>query len=540
MTPLAFTNTRILLNDGTFAEALLVEDGRITDVGTTEAIEARMPEETRVHSLPGRLVTPGLVDAHCHLVSLGHAMNRVRLFGKKSLAECKEEIRKAAEPLSEGQWLIGRGWNHLFWDNPEEPTRRDLDDLVPDNPAVMIRACGHAIWVNTKALEVAGLTADTPEPPDGQIDREPDGFPTGLIRESRALVEAHIPAPTIREDMIAARNAQELALSLGITGVHSCEGLPEYRALLELERLGELKLRVNHLLPPEEMDEANRSGITPATGSDHLWHTHVKLFADGSLGAETALLHEPYASGSGIGIACLTPEELLGHVRNAYENGRSVAIHAIGDLAVTHAIDAIETARTTVPGNWRDRIEHVQLICKEDIKRMRNLDITASVQPGFLPTDWKMAEAKWGDARCKRAYIWKTLKEAGIRLQFGSDTPVEPNDPRIGIRAAFERCGTDGLPEGGWRMEEALPLSDSILGYVETAAWTSGQEAHLGGIRKGAVADFTLFAKNPFETGRAITTIPVDATFVAGRAVFCTQRETTPPSAAGPVAHGAS
>lgn len=502
-----------------YAQALLAENKRITAVGSVDEIKKQMPEEVTVLHLPGCFITPGLVDAHCHLAGLGQTLQWVDLTGCTSLADCQKQIATAVSGLQPGEWLIGRGWNHLFWEEQKEPVRQDLDAIVPDHPALMIRACGHAIWVNSKALSVCGVSSETPEPTGGQIDREADGHPTGLIRESREVIEDHLPAPSLSRRMATAKAAQDLVLSLGITGIHTCETLADYAALQALEKEGALKLRVNHLLPPEDITEADLQGISPGNGSDHLWHSHVKLFADGSLGAETAFLHAPYETANHCGIACLTTEEMRDHMVNAYRTGRSVAVHAIGDAAVTCALDAMEAARKIIPGPRRDRIEHVQLITDEDIVRMRKMDVTASVQPGFLPTDWKMAEEKWGD-RIDRSYAWKTLKENGIRLQFGSDTPVEPMDPRIGIRGAFERCGKDGIPENGWRKEEKLSLEDALSGYFAGASWTGHREEKSGKIAPGNWADLTVFAEDPFAGNTPVTEIPVTMTIIAGEVVY--------------------
>ncbi len=194
------------------------------------------------------------------------------------------------------EWIIGRGWNHHQWEERREPTRKDLDDILPDNPAMMVRACGHSIWVNTAALERAGVTSRTPNPAGGQIDKDPaSGEPTGLLREAREIIEAHIPAPSLEERKQMVLAAQEDALRSGITGVHTCETLKEWEAFAALEAEGKLKLRVYHLLPPDDLEEAAARGIKAGSGSERLWFRHVKLFADGSLGAGTALMHEPYS-----------------------------------------------------------------------------------------------------------------------------------------------------------------------------------------------------------------------------------------------------
>ncbi|VVS95602.1 amidohydrolase [Desulfoluna spongiiphila] len=516
----AIVSTRIYtgVTDAPFAEALLMEDGLITAVGTTKEIMSRLTPDTTVSSLSGHLVVPGLVDAHSHLASYGLTLTRVNLVGLPSLAACRKAISEAVAQAEPGTWIIGRGWNHHFWEEHREPTRADLDDISPNHPVVMTRACGHLIWVNEKALEMAGVTKETVTPEGGQIDRDAHGVPTGIVRECLEVIRDHIPSVTHEERKAAILEAQERTLAFGLTGTHVCEELDDYLAYAELEKEGKLKLRVCHLLPPEDLEKADGLGITAGSGSEHLWHTHVKLFMDGSLGAETAWMFEAYEGSPGCcGLACLTNEELLAQIEMAYKTGRSVAIHAIGDRAVSTALDGFAAMREQYPGARRDRIEHVQRVTDEDLNRFKEMDVTASVQPGFLPTDWKTAEAKWGLPRCRHAYTWKRIQEAGIRMQFGSDVPVESNDPMIGIRAAMFRTDAEDKPTGGWFPEEALTFWEAIDGYTKTAAWTAGVEDKAGIIAPGKWADLTIFDDAFDEPEKAVLRASVVKTIVGGK-----------------------
>lgn len=476
-----------------WAEAIGFEQGRIVAVGSNAAVKAALPG-ARVMELPGRLITPGLVDAHCHFLSYGHRLLNVDLVDLPDLAACREKIRQAAAQLPPGQWLLGRGWNHHRWSTPREPDKNDLDDIVPDRPVMMVRVCGHSVWVNSRALQLAGIRADSPDPPGGRIDRDAAGEPTGLLREARDLIQAHIPPPSPQQHQQAALAAQAHALSSGLTAVHSCETLAEWRALAALQAQGRLKIRVYHLLPPTDLDEAAQMGLTPGGGSPQLWIGHQKLFADGSLGAGTALLQAPYSDEpANRGLAFLTTQELAHHLTIGYARGFSAAVHAIGDQAGANALDAIARARKHYPGPWRDRIEHVQLYRPQDLDRYRAMDITASVQPIFVATDWPVAERRWGQARRNYAYGWKTLLDHGIRVQFGSDAPVEPIAPLLGVRAAMLRRDPNGRPEGGWRPDQCLTLVESLTGYFQTAAWTAGREGVLGALAPGYWADATIF-----------------------------------------------
>ncbi len=483
-----------------WAEALKITDELITHVGSNAEVKDACGIHTEKLELPGRLVTPGLVDAHCHFISLGRSFQRVNLRNASSLSEIRARIQKAAVSRKPGDWIIGQGWNHHQWIDRREPTRKDLDDLTPDNPAMMVRACGHSIWVNSAALERAAVTRETPNPDGGQIDKDPaSGEPTGLLREAREIIEAHIPFPTLQARKQMALAAQEDALRNGVTGVHTCETLTEWEALAALEAEGKLKLRVYHLLPPDDLEKAAARGITAGNGSHRLWFNHVKLFADGSLGSGTALMHEPYTDDPAeCGIACLDRDTLEDKIRLAYSHGCDVAIHAIGDLALTNALESIAAARKEYSGEHRDRVEHVQLYRPRDLSLFHDLDVVASVQPVFLGTDWAPADKRWGPQRCRYAYAWKSLLQAGLRVQFGSDAPVESINPIYGIHAAVTRQDAGGQPGGGWFAEQKLSLEDTIAGFTSVAAWNARREDQLGSIAPGKWADLTVFEQDLF------------------------------------------
>jgi len=506
-----------------WAEALKISGEQITHVGSNAEVKDACGSNTEKMELPGKLVTPGLVDAHCHFLSLGRAFKMVNLRDASSLAEVRERIQKAIQLRKPGEWIAGRGWNHHQWRERREPTRQDLDDMTPDNPAIMVRACGHSIWVNTAALERAAISRDTPDPYGGQIDKDPaSGEPTGLLREANDLIVKHIPLPDLEQRKQMALAAQEDALRSGITGVHTCETLTEWEALAALDAEGKLKLRVYHLLPPDDLDQAAARGIKPGHGSSRLWFNHVKLFADGSLGSGTALMHEPYADDPAeCGIACLEKEDLEEKIRLAYSRGCDVAIHAIGDLALTNALESIAAARKDYPGEHRDRIEHVQIYRPQDLALFRELDVVASVQPVFLCTDWAPADKRWGSERCRHAYAWKSLLEAKLRVQFGSDTPVESINPLYGIHAAVTRQDPSGQPNGGWFPDQKLSLDESIKGFTAVAAWNTRRENQLGSIAPGKWADLTILEQDlfnlPAEEWRSVQT---SMTVVHGEVVY--------------------
>jgi predicted amidohydrolase YtcJ len=276
--------------------------------------------------------------------------------------------------------------------------------------------------------------------------------------------------------------------------------LTEWEALAALEAEGKLKLRVYHLLPPDDLEAAVARGITAGNGSPRLWFNHVKLFADGSLGAGTALMHEPYTDDPAeCGIACLDRDGLEDKIRLAYSHGCDVAIHAIGDLALTNALESIAAARKHYPDGHRDRVEHVQIFRPRDLSLFHDLAVVASVQPGFLGTDWAPADKRWGPQRCRNAYAWKSLLQANLRVQFGSDAPVESINPIYGIHAAVARQDAGGQPDGGWFPEQKLSLAETIEGFTSVAAWNARREGQLGSIAPGKWADLTVFEKDLFK-----------------------------------------
>ncbi len=522
---LALLSTKVYTGDPArpWAEAVAIENGKILTVGSNAEVRSALGRKAQESHLPGRLVTPGLVDGHCHFLSYGLYLQRVDLRDLPSLAACRERIREAAQRSAPGDWILGRGWNHHCWEEQREPQRQDLDDIAPENPVMMVRCCGHSQWVNSRALAAAGITPGLPDPAGGKIDRDPrSGEPTGMLRELRHLIERVIPVPSLEERRKAVLLAQEHAVRLGVTGVHTCERFQQWEAFESLDREGALKVRVYHLLPPDDMDEAAACGVRPGHGSERLWAGHMKLYADGSLGAGTALLHEPYTDEPGnTGLVVLDLPLLQEKIELAYRRGFHVGIHAIGDKAVTHCLLAIAAARKAHPGARRDRIEHVQIYRPGDLDQFKELGIVGSVQPRFVSTDWCVAEKRWGAARCQTGYAWRSLMDAGIPLLFGSDAPVEPLAPILGLQAAVTRQTPEGQPPDGWFPAQRLTLEESLPGFTTVPAWVSGREDRMGSIRAGYAADLTVFAQDLFVTPeREWPSVPVEMTLVNGEVLF--------------------
>ncbi|MCD4721310.1 MAG: amidohydrolase [Desulfobacula sp.] len=505
-----------------WAEAVGIKNGCIAVVGTNQEVKSALPNAKAVE-LPGRLVSPGLVDAHCHFVSYARAQLMIDLTGLPSIEGCRNIIKEAVSKAKPGQWLIGRGWNHHLWKENRVPAKEDLDDISPDNPLLMIRVCGHSEWLNSKALQLAGITPESPDPPGARFDRDAGGELTGLLHEARDLIMEIIPPVGDDELKTTVHAAQSELLSLGLTGVHTCESLEEWKLLREMDQNNQLKLRVHHLIQSYDLNEADGLNLSWGKGNQQLWIGHLKLFADGSLGSTTALMHESYEGDpDNYGIHCLDADELKHYVLEAYKRGLSVAIHAIGDKAGTNALDAIANGRKQYPGLWRDRIEHVQLYKSEDLARYRDMGIVASVQPIFVPSDWHVADKLWGNKRCStRAYAWKTLMENDIQLQFGSDAPIEQIRPILGLQAAVLRQTSDLKPEGGWQPQQRLTLEESLAGFTRTAAWTSQKEDYSGSLLPGNWADLTVFEKDLTVTpAREWHNVDVEMTIINGEIVY--------------------
>jgi hypothetical protein len=520
----AILNSRIYTGDPgkPWAEAMAIQGNRILAVGTNDEVRRATARSAQVFELPGRLVVPGIVDAHLHLLSFGLYLERVDLRDLASIAACRQRVKAAVAAKKPGEWIIGRGWNEHIWTDRREPNATDLNGLAPDHPVMLVRCCGHTIWLNAMAMQRAGITKGAVDAPGARIERDVNGQPIGLCREYRKVIEKFIPPPTLEERKAAGLRAQAEALRYGVTGVHTCETLAEWDALAALEAEGKLRIRVHHTLPPEQVEEAKARGIGLNRGSDRLWFGQVKLFADGTLGSGTALLHAPYSDDpSTTGLEVLTVGEMQERVELAYRHGGDVAVHAIGDLATSNVLTAIEGARKKLPGPRRDRVEHVQLLHPEDFARFRALDVVASCQPVHLHTDMLVAEKKWGMERCRYGYAWKSMLKQGIKVQFGSDAPVEHINPLLSFHAAVTRQSPAGEPEGGWFPAERLTLEQTIQAFTALPAWTSRKEQVLGSLTPGKQADVTVFGRDLFQVKAAeLSSVPVEMTLVNGEIVY--------------------
>jgi predicted amidohydrolase YtcJ len=531
--------TKLLLYNGSIytlnpaqphATALAIRDDRILAVGDLHAVRAATGRTNIEIDLAGRAMIPGLTDAHVHFTWHGFALQRVRLSSAPTLEVALEHIAAKVATLPPGAWLQGGGWNHGRWAG-RWPTRNDLDRVCPDHPAMLVRRDGHSIWVNSQALALAGIDDTTPDPPDGIIQRDPQGHATGILLEgAQELVRRVVPTPTPAERLKVLRLAQAEALSYGLTSLHippspiSSDGRETLNDLQILYNQDELQLRcLAHLAYPD-LDAALALGLRSGLGDHWLRIGGLKIFADGSLGSETAEMLEPYTGRAGRGIAMFPEAELNTLIRRAYAGGISVVVHAIGDAANRKVLDAIERAKNTQPvlssPALPNRIEHAQVLHPEDIGRFARLGVVASMQPAHATSDMQVAERLWG-TRCKTAYAWQALKSAGTVLAFGSDAPVEPLNPWQGIHAAVTRQRIDSTPEEGWHPEQRLSLADTLHACCIGPAVASGEAGSKGMLAPGMLADMAILAVDPFAIRpEDLHTVTVDMTIIGGKVLF--------------------
>jgi predicted amidohydrolase YtcJ len=507
------------------APALAVANGKILAIGDNADVLRLRGAHTEMLDLRGRLVLPAFRDAHTHFCSYALRRTRVNLEGARSEQECAERVAARVLQTPAGEWIRGQGWNHLRWDEPHTPSRHSLDAVAPAHPVALTRQDGHSMWLNTPALRALGITRDTPDPRGGVIERDAGGEPTGILRENATvLITGHIgdDPEQVPEDalLVAIREAY----AVGLTCIHDMEGVNGYRAFQQLREKDKLKLRVNLFLPVDSLEDAMETGAQIGLGENWFSPTRtreyddefltikgVKMFADGSLGSQTALMLEPFEGTDTRGVN-VTPFDEIERVARAMVAGRlSVAVHAIGDAANRRVLDIYERLRAEpIHKNALLRIEHTQHLSRADIPRFGKLRITASVQPIHCPSDYQMVDAYLG-ARGAWTYAFRSLRAGNAPLLFGSDTPVESFDPRLGIFSAITRQRADGSPEGGWNAEQRLTLDEALTGYVETP------------LVEGAPADIVVLVENICADGfppGAILTTPVDYTIVDGEIVY--------------------
>lgn len=546
-----YVHGHVLTMDEAFstAEALAVRGDRIVGVGSTAEMRRKFssPEEV---DLGGKTVLPGLIDAHAHFVSLGIARMTVDLLGAPTPDQAAARVQERVRRSEPGQWVRGRGWNQNLWPSKQFPLHRTLDRVAPDNPVVLGRVDGHALWVNKRALEIAGITRTTPDPPGGRIVRDAAGDPTGvLVDNAEQLIAIHIPPPTQKEVEESMLLAQQECLSLGLTGVHDMGvdtlDLAAYKSLIDSDQL---RMRIYAAVggPGATWEQFKKSGPLLGYGNHRLTVRAIKLYADGALGSRGAALIDPYADDpANRGLTVTGENQLEASVAEAMTHGFQVCTHAIGDRANNIVLNVYERALQGAPkSDRRLRVEHAQVLHRDDIGRFAPLGIIPSMQPTHCTSDMYWAEARLGPDRIRGAYAWRSLLATGVILPCGSDFPVEQPNPLLGIYAAVTRRDVDGRPrsaadlasafelsaggivdpeafEHGWYAGERMTLREVLRGYTTWAANAAFEEDLKGSLEVGKLADFIVLSHTPDEDApEGILTTVVESTFIGGRKVF--------------------
>jgi len=521
-------NGRVITLDqsGSVAEAVAIRGERILRVGTNQEILALAGEKTLVLDLCRKTLVPGFNDAHLHLESGGFSLLQVDLRGISRMGEIEHRVRAEAEVLPEGAWMRGRGWDHTLFPGSRWPTREQLDRWSPRNPVYLRRVCGHVAWVNSAALEAAGITRDTPDPRAGEIIRDAHGIPTGILKEDACdLVKDVMPDPTPDERLRAARAALGEAARLGVTSIQDMGTSLETLAILEkLRNSGELTVRIS-ASPLVKTGEDRLPEGWDRSGSGEPWLRigPVKMYSDGALGAATAALLEPYEDNPANRGILVTPEETLRSlVDEAHRSDLQIAIHAIGDRGNRVVLDAIEEAARSHPRrDHRHRIEHAQVLAPDDLPRFAELGVIASMQPTHCTSDFRWAENRVGPVRVKGAYAWRSLLDSGARLAFGTDWPVESLDPLRGLYAAVTRRDAKGCPEGGWYPEQCLTIEEALRAYTVGAAYASFEEGSKGSVEEGKLADLVVLSRPIMEIPpEELLETEVIMTIVGGKIVY--------------------
>lgn len=504
-------------------------DGRLLEVGDAEALLARYPGERHLDG-GGATVIPGLIDAHGHLMGLGDALMRADLMGADSKAEILARLQAFAADLPPGAWLLGRGWDQNRWPEAERdfPTAADLDAAFPDRPVWLERVDGHASWGNSAALRAStrALEGDW-QPEGGRILRDAAGRPTGVFIDTAAqFIEAAVPAPDAAYREEALERALAAAAANGLTGLHDMgtrlEDLALYRRFADA---GRLSLRVTGYADGDNAMLAALCAVGPwRHAGGRLRMNGVKLYADGALGSRGAALEADYHDAPGErGLLVTSPEALGVAMDKARDCGLQVAAHAIGDRGNRIVIDLFDERLDDANGaRWR--VEHAQVVEPALIPRFAQLAVIASMQPTHATSDMPWAGERLGPQRLDGAYAWRRFMEAGVRLALGSDVPVEPVDPRLGLYAAVTRQDLAGRPPGGWLPGQRLSLAEALRGFTVDAAYAGFAEAELGRLASGMQADFVLLDRDPAAIeARDLPTLRVLQTWVGGERVFAAE-----------------
>lgn len=509
------------------AQALAIKDGRFILVGSNAEVDAIAGLQTERLEAAGRVIIPGMIDGHAHLPNLGRLLRTVNLKGTTSYEEVIVLVKRRAEQLKTGTWIVGRGWDQNDWDSREFPTHQALSAAVPRNPVYLERVDGHAALANAMALNLAGVDWRTEDPDGGKIIRDADGKPAGtLIDEARLLVASVVPPVSQRELVAQIQAGMREANRWGLTGIHDAGvGADTVELYEELAAQGQLTLRYYAMVEAGSPGLLELLGHGPriAMGDNMVWTRAIKVSADGAMGSRGAALLRDYHDDPGNrGLMLADYDSVLTVARLALENGFQLNVHAIGDRANRSVLDAYQEALSEYPGrDHRFRIEHAQLLAPDDIPRFAQLGVIPAMQGSHQTSDMYWIGDRLGRPRLEGTYAWRSLRETGVIIPNGSDFPVEDVNPLISFHAFVTRQDADGWPEGGWFPKQRLTREEALESITIWPAYAAFMENDVGSITAGKLADFVIL-------DRDIMTVPPDEilgarvlrTVVGGRSVY--------------------
>ena len=523
-------STIYTLNDSApSAQALAFLGDTLVFVGSNALSKEYQCNDAKVIDLKGSYVYPGFVDSHAHLKGIGHRENSLNLQGIDSLKEMLTTVEIFSNGIQPGEWVVGRGWIEKVWPEKRFPTRYELDRFSSDKPVILERADGHAVVVNSLALELAGISSESNDPHGGRIEKDKNGEPTGmLIDKATALVEKLIPKTTKQEDKRDLKAGIDSNVSLGWTQVQIAGGtFSDIEILEEIKKEGNLLQRVYFAVSAGKPAETLLKLGPKLDPENMLTVRGIKLYADGALGSRGAALLEKYDDQDTTGLLIFTKEETLPVLEEALKKGIQIQTHAIGDKGNRITLDwyqeafnsIVDEERKVIDPRWR--IEHSQIITKEDQIRFRDMEIIASMQPSHAIGDLHFAPSRLGMQRVGNGYVWRNLIDLGVVVAGGSDAPVEIGDPRIEFYAAIARKDLDGFYDRGWHLEQAVTREEALKMFTIWPAFAAFQEDINGTIEVGKLADLTIFSKDIMKVPEEeILEAQVIMTIVNGKIVF--------------------
>lgn len=533
--PIFINGNIVTLENEEKAEAFCIRDGFFTAVGSNTQISALAYENEEIIDLKGKTVVPGFCDGHMHFLNYALTKDRVDLSSTKSIEELiiKTQAYIKERNIPKGEWIISRGWNDNHLEEKRPLTRWDLDKISSEHPIFFTRVCGHIGTVNSKALALLNITGSTPNPEGGIIDKE-NGEPTGILRENALnLASNHFP-PMKKEEMKRILSAAfKDALKVGLTTLHtddvshagSLQNLLE--AYKELEGENTLPIRITlQIYSPtiEDIKKATELGIKTGTGSHLLKVGPVKLYQDGSLGGRTAAMEEAYCDIQSNGVIIYPQKELDTLTLEAHKSGFQIAIHGIGDRAINMILNSYENMYNHCgKGDYRPTLIHCQFTNDHILKRFKDLEVIANVQPSFVMTDYPIVEKAVGKIRSEKSYAWKDIKNNHIPVAFSSDAPIESFNPLLGIYAAVTRKDLQGNPIMGWHKEQQLTVYEALLAFTQGTCYMNFEENLKGSIAPNKLADFVVLSEDITTCEKDyIKNIKVLETYVGGKKMFNT------------------